>query len=52
MVELRCIARLAQFHLGLIAKVWNLISNDQQCDTCTSYNGIWILSKKDSVSGL
>jgi hypothetical protein len=40
MVELGCIVRLAQFHLVLIANVWNLISNDQQCDTGTSYNGI------------
>jgi hypothetical protein len=36
----------------LIAKVWKLISTDQQCDTGTSYIGIWILSKQDSVSGL
>jgi hypothetical protein len=36
----------------LIAKVWNLISNDQQCDKGTAYNGIWILSKQNSVSGL
>jgi hypothetical protein len=40
MVELGCVARLAQFHLTLIAKGWHAISNDQQCDTCTSYNGI------------
>jgi hypothetical protein len=36
----------------LIAKVWNLISNDQQCDTGTSYNGKWILNKQNSVSVL
>jgi hypothetical protein len=52
MVELGCIARLAQFYLMLIAKVWHSISNDQQCGTCTSYNGMWVLSKQDSVSGL
>jgi hypothetical protein len=40
MVELGGMASLAQFHLVLIAKVWNLTSNDQQCDTGTSYNGI------------
>jgi hypothetical protein len=40
MVELGCIARLAQFHSVLIAKVWNSNSNDQQSDTGTSYNGI------------
>jgi hypothetical protein len=34
-VELGCIAILAQFYLVLIAKVWDLISNDQQCDTGT-----------------
>jgi hypothetical protein len=39
-VDLGCIARLAQFHLVSIAKVWNLISNDQQCGTGTSYTGI------------
>jgi hypothetical protein len=52
MVELECITRLAQFHLVLIAKVWNSISNDQQCDVGTSYNGIWDLNKQDLVSGL
>jgi hypothetical protein len=36
----------------LIAKVWNSNFNDQQSDTGTSYNGIWVLSKQDSVSGL
>jgi hypothetical protein len=36
MVELGCTTRLAQFHLVLIAKVWNSISNDQQCDAGTS----------------
>jgi hypothetical protein len=36
----------------LIAKIWNLISNDQQCDIGTSYTGIWILSKQNPVSGL
>jgi hypothetical protein len=40
MVELGGIARLAQIHLVLIAKIWNLISNDQQCDIGTSYTGI------------
>jgi hypothetical protein len=39
MVEVGSMAKLAQFPLVLIAKVWNLISNDQQCDTGTSYNG-------------
>jgi hypothetical protein len=29
MVEVGSMARLAQFHLVLIAKVWNLISDDQ-----------------------
>jgi hypothetical protein len=40
MVELGGKARLAQIHLVLIAKVWKLISTDQQCDTGTSYIGI------------
>jgi hypothetical protein len=40
MVEIGGTTRLAHFHLVLIAKVWNLISNDQQCDTGTFYNGI------------
>jgi hypothetical protein len=52
MVELRCMARLVQFHLVLIAKVWYSVSNDQQCDSGTSYNGICILSKQASVSEL
>jgi hypothetical protein len=52
MVELRCMARLAHLHLVLMAKVWNSVSNDQQCDSGTSYNGIWVSSKQDSVSGL
>jgi hypothetical protein len=39
MVELGGKARLALNHLVLNAKVWNLISNDQQCDTGTSYTG-------------
>jgi hypothetical protein len=45
-------ARLAQFHLVLNAKVWVSVSNDQQCDSGTSYNGIWVLSKQGSVSKL
>jgi hypothetical protein len=52
MVDLRCMARLAQFHLVLTAKVCDSVSNDQQRDSSTSYNGIWVLSKQDSVSGL
>jgi hypothetical protein len=52
MVELRCKARLTQFHLVLLTKVWHSISNNQLCGTDTSYNGIWVLSKQDSVSGL
>jgi hypothetical protein len=51
-VELGCIARLAQFPLVLMAKVWHSLSNDQQCDAGTPYNGTWVLSKQDSVSGL
>jgi hypothetical protein len=39
MVELGYVARLAQFHSVLMAKVWHSISNDQQCGTGISYNG-------------
>jgi hypothetical protein len=52
MVELGSMDRLAQFHLVLIAEVWNLTSSDLQCDAGTSCKGIWVLSKQDSISGL
>jgi hypothetical protein len=49
MVELGCITRLAQFHLVLIAKVWSSISNDQQCDVGTSYNGIMLINLNEGL---